>query len=674
MSSTPTILKVAVNKPLFGNFDYLTPDNAEPHQLLPGSRIQVPFGRSTLTGVIVAAANESDYPEEKLKQALECLDDSPTLSSALLKLCRWASDYYHHPLGEVIHAALPPLLKKGKEPKARKIKPAASEKKSPVEKHVLNTEQQVAVDTVLTKQTEFFPALLEGVTGSGKTEVYAHLMEAVLKAGKQVLVLVPEIGLTPQTVARFTGRFSEHESVAVYHSGLTDRQRLTAWKQMKSGEGSILIGTRSALLCDFHNLGLIIVDEEHDPSFKQQEGFRYSARDMAVVRGRFESIPVVLGSATPALETLHNANLKRYTHLVLPKRAGAAVQPQYKLLDCRKKRITGGISDELSKTMVRHLEAGNQVLLFINRRGFAPQLLCHQCGWNAACEHCDAKMTFHLSKNILHCHHCDTRAKVPPCCPVCKASSLITAGVGTEKVEAALQEQFSDYPVLRIDSDSTRKKGAMEDFLAQIHTNKPQILIGTQMLAKGHHFPKVTLVAILSVDNNLLSPDFRNMERLGQLICQVAGRAGREEARGEVILQTHYPDHPLLQCLIREGYGSLAKQLLEERYRTGLPPYSHGALLRASSKEPMAPVNFLNDMGKGIEGFVKEKGLGVTCFGPIPAPMLRKADHYRGQLFVSGVNRGELHTVLDYLIHMITGSKLPRHLHWSLDVDPVDTF
>jgi primosomal protein N' (replication factor Y) len=538
---------------------------------------------------------------------------------------------------------------------------------------VLNSDQQVAVDAVKAQLDDFGIFLLDGVTGSGKTEVYLSIIEAVLARGEQALVLVPEIGLTPQLVSRFQKRFMQ--PIAVLHSGLSDNERLSAWLKAKEGEASIIIGTRSAVFIPLAKPGVIILDEEHDLSFKQQEGFRYSARDVAVKRGQLEKIPVILGSATPSLESLENARQKRYQLLVLPERAGAANHPEIAVIDVRKQPMADGLSSALVNAISRHLEKGGQVLLFLNRRGFAPVLLCHDCGWVSRCQRCDAHMTlfFDRGSKRLRCHHCGSERNADPHCPDCESKELRPVGTGTERLEEALAIQFPDVGIARIDRDTTRRKGAMQSLLDSVHDGSKRILVGTQMLAKGHHFPDVTLVGIIDIDQGLFSADFRATERMAQLIVQVAGRAGRAEKAGQVLIQTHHPDHPLLKVLLDEGYGSFASRALEERRLAELPPYQYMALLRAEAVNGELPLQFLRQARELAES-ITAGASNVLLLGPIPAPMEKRAGRIRAQLLLQSSSRAELHNLLTPWLQQLESSKLGRKVRWSIDVDPQEMF
>ncbi len=533
----------------------------------------------------------------------------------------------------------------------------------------LNPGQADAVAAILAQTHEFAPFLLDGVTGSGKTEVYLHVLEAVIAKGRQALVLVPEIGLTPQLVERFRARLSG--PIVVYHSGLGESERLHAWEAMRNGDARVLIGTRSAVFLPIADLGLIVVDEEHDSSFKQQEGFRYSGRDVAVMRARLAGVPIVLGSATPALESLANAEQGRYRHLHLPERAGTARHPRMQLLDIRSRPMFDGISDLLLDAVGRHLDSGGQVLLFLNRRGFAPALICHDCGSIAECRRCDARMTLHQRRQRLICHHCGAERPIPRSCPDCGSADLRATGQGTERLEQVLAERFPEVGIARIDRDTTQRKGALERLLRSVHSGASRILIGTQMLAKGHDFPEVSLVGVLDGDQGLFGVDFRAGERMAQLITQVAGRAGRAERPGEVLIQTHHPDHPALRLLIARGYPGFSEAMMAERRVAELPPFAALALLRAEAAQTKAPEAFLLEARALAEASGSRE---LMLLGPAPAPMERRAGRYRMQLLLQASNRAPLQALLDLLIPRLAALPAARGVRWSIDVDPQDMF
>ena len=527
----------------------------------------------------------------------------------------------------------------------------------------LNKQQALAFSQLLF-QEGFNVWLLEGVTGSGKTEIYLQYIEEVLKKGKQVLVLVPEIGLTPQTVRRFQARFNVE--IDVLHSNLNDTQRLNVWERARTGQSAIVIGTRSALFTQFSDLGLIILDEEHDGSFKQQDGWRYHARDLGIVLAQKLNIPILLGSATPSLESVNNVQNGKYHHLVLSKRAGNTTALRQFVIDLKHQRIQNGLSEPLLKRMQEHLEKGNQVLLFLNRRGFAPVLLCHECGWIDECHHCEKPYTYHQHQRVLRCHHCGAQKTVPMQCGHCGSTHLVTTGLGTEQLEETLKARFPQYNIARIDRDSTARKGKLEGYLEDIQQGKSQILIGTQMLAKGHHFPNVTLVALVNVDNALFSLDFRAEERLAQLYVQVAGRSGRAEKQGEVVLQTHYPDHPLLTTLLEKGYQAFAEETLKLRHNMGLPPFSFQALFKAQCRHSEEAENALSQLASF---FYEQKIEGLQVLGPIPAPFSKKAGQYRWQLLLQHASRKQLQAALSrYSPELIKSSQV----RLILDVDPLD--
>jgi primosomal protein N' (replication factor Y) len=528
--------------------------------------------------------------------------------------------------------------------------------------------QADAVAAVSAELDRFQVFLLEGVTGSGKTEVYLRLIEAVLARGRQALVLAPEIGLTPQLLARFRERLPG--PLAVLHSGLSDRERLNAWLLAREGTAKVVVGTRSAVFAPLRAPGLLIVDEEHDASFKQQDGLRYHARDLAVIRGQQLGVPVVLGSATPALESVQNAGGGRYRLLSLPERVGGGTEPPILILDVRRQPMIEGLSQPLLERMRAHLDRDEQVLLFLNRRGFAPILLCHECGWLSQCRHCDARMTLHLRQRRLTCHHCGDSRPVDIVCPVCGSVDLRPVGHGTERLETALRPVFPGIGIARIDRDSTRRRGSLETLLADIHNGQRRILIGTQMLAKGHHFPEVTLVGIVDADQGLYGVDFRSSERMAQLILQVAGRAGRAEKPGIVVIQTHHPDHPLLRVLVAEGYPAFAAAALAERREALLPPFAHQALLRAEAADPERAAAFLN----AARALAEPIADGLELLGPAPAPMERRAGRYRAHLLVQATRRHALHCFLDRWAVLLWAERGDRQVRWSLDVDPMELY
>ena len=729
-------LHIAIASPLRQHFDYLPPKEASHAEFLPGSRVQVPFGRRTVTGILLSVSNHSDVPSQKLRPALKLLDSEPLLSAEIMSLLQWASDYYHHPIGDAMQHALPVLLRQGKPADARhetvwqlseqglsadisELKRAPkqaalfqqlqSQPDSPLSKDdfnhqhshwraplaalvkrgwvneierrgllskvtntdtppELNDEQIAAINKIAEHANAYQCLLLNGVTGSGKTEVYLGVIQQILAQGKQALVLVPEISLTPQTVSRFQRRFNV--PIAVMHSGLGQRERLDAWLSARSGEARIVIGTRSALFTPMAELGVIIIDEEHDNSFKQQKGFRYHARDLAVLRARQLNIPIILGSATPSLESLVNVEQGRYQQLLLNQRTSKASPPQIRTIDLRGQPIESGLSRSLLENITEHLQRDEQVLLFLNRRGYAPTLCCHDCGWISGCTRCDAKLTLHAASQRLRCHHCGTEQSMPAHCPECGSTELRALGQGTERIETTLATLFPHVDILRIDRDTTRRKGAMQEMLDRIHHGKKAILVGTQMLAKGHDFPNVTLVGILDADQGLFGIDFRASESMAQQIIQVAGRAGRADKPGHILVQTYHPDHPLLLKLLKQGYPVFAKQAIQERREIELPPYTSMALLRAEASQRTLPMAFLS---KAYSTAISCGSQHIELLGPLPAPMERRAGRYRAQLLLQSAERKPLQQLLQKLLPELDKLTEARRVRWSIDVDPVDT-
>jgi primosomal protein N' (replication factor Y) (superfamily II helicase) len=531
----------------------------------------------------------------------------------------------------------------------------------------LNGEQQQAVAAVGASLGQYQPFLLDGVTGSGKTEVYLALIEQVLAQGRQALLLVPEIGLAPQTVRRLRERLGV--IVEVLHSNLSEGDRARAWLRARNGSARVILGTRSAVFTPLPQAGLIIVDEEHDSAYKQQEGFRYHARDLALVRARALGVPVLLGSGTPSLESLANAESGRYRTLHLRARPGAIRPPQVQIIDMRAQRLEHGMSPALLTAVADTLARGEQALVFRNRRGYAPVLLCHSCGWHAQCPRCDRPLTLHAGRRQLLCHHCDYQTRMPSACPTCGAGDLKPQGQGTERLEEALVAQFPQVPVLRVDRETTRRRDAFEQLLATLQNDQPAILVGTQMLAKGHDLPNLTLVAIVGVDEGLHSVDFRAGERLAQLVVQVAGRAGRASKPGRVLLQTHQPEHPLLRSLLAHGYAAAARELLAERRQIQLPPYSHQVLLRADAPQREDVDAFLAAAHAALPGNDQ-----LQIAGPMPAPMPLRAGRQRGQLLLEAASRQTLHGMLRQWQLMLTALPSARRVRWSLDVDPIDLY
>ena len=719
----PRTARIALNRPLRRLFDYQVPEGMV---ITCGQRVTVPFGRTIATGLI--AAMDTTPPEGiTLKTIQTCCDQWPALPQETFRLLSWASDYYQHPLGECLFTALPPALRRGQPAKEKAdphwktlagedVLPANASRQralmtwlarypagastrqiiqagfSHAQIRSLKDKQLIEETAAPTVDAEEAPALagpqlsiaqreaakqlskpgsgfsttlLYGITGSGKTEIYLDYLKQHLDASAQALVLVPEINLTPQTVARFERYFGTR--VAVWHSALNDAQRLNAWLKVRNGEPIILIGTRSAVLLPFTRLKTIIVDEEHDSSYKQGDGFRYSGRDTAVYRGFLNNCPVILGSATPSLESIHNCQSGKYKLVTLEERAGAAKPPAIKLLDIRSRPLQAGLSRAALDAIRRTLDNGQQALVYVNRRGFAPVMMCFDCGRMVECPRCDTRLTFHRRDNAMRCHHCDYQMAATDICPKCDSDAFKPVGQGTERAEDFLAETFPDTPIVRVDRDSTQRKGSIQAILKQVNSGKPCILVGTQMLAKGHDFPGVTIVVVVNADGGLFSVDFRAPEQLVQTLIQVSGRAGRGEHPGDVLVQTCHSDHPLLQSLSRGDYLPVADQLLTERKTGALPPFRAMAIFRAEADSMEKSLQVLDR----IRPLIRNDRLEM--WGPLPALIARRADRHRAQLVMLSEHRKELNAILTRTCQTLDETKLPGGLKWMIDVDPQET-
>ena len=726
-SHDPVILRCAVPSPLRRPFDYRPPADWT-GVARPGARVSVPFGQRAVTAIVLSVVSESPVEESKLRPATALLDEHPLYTTAQLSLLSWAAGYYQHPIGEVMPLGLSPGERRGKPEREtgqaglrltsrgqglpegaphRAPKQAAlvtrlgagavtlaeltnegfsrsviralmdhslaeiCEVTPDAHWHVhspplpANSEQQGAIDAIVATLGTFSVHLLYGVTGSGKTEVYLQAIADCLLRDQQALVLLPEIALTPQTQARFEARFDA--PVVTLHSGMGDAERDRAWGAARQGRAAVILGTRSSVFVPLRKPGLIVVDEEHDAAFVQQDGFRYSARDVAIKRGQLEQCPVVLGSATPSLESWHNAELGRYHRHYLTERAGAGSLPMQRRIDISGLELSAGLSAEMLLRIEQTLTQGHQVLVFLNRRGFANALLCHDCGWSSDCVDCDARMTLHKTPPGLHCHHCDRRSALPRHCPRCQSERLVGSGIGTQQTEALLAERFAEFPVIRVDSDTMSGRQAMPALIERLASGEPVLMIGTQMLSKGHHFPHVTLVAVVDADALLFSPDFRGEERLLQLLTQVGGRAGRDETPGEVLIQTRHPEHPLVQQL-DAPYHTALPALLHHRAQAGLPPHGALGVIRCDSQNRQEGLAFLSQIRKGAPNLA-----GSHTIGPVPAAMARRKNRYRCQLVISASNRAALAKIMASLIAAAESTKHPRHLSWSVDIDPYES-
>jgi primosomal protein N' (replication factor Y) len=668
------IVRVALDLPLPKLFDYLAPDAAEGDI---GRRVTVPFATGVRTGVIVGLATASGQPDAKLKEVVAILRDMPALPAGWLALCEFCARYYQTPLGEVTFFALPPMLRRGKLPRLRKpritesvgsaigVPPAPT-----IELPQLLAAQQAAV-TAIVGQAGFHVMLLHGVTGSGKTEVYLRAIDAVLARGGQALMLVPEIALTPQLEGRVASRFPAAHVVCA-NSGMADAARARGFLDALSGQADIVLGTRLSIFMPLPRLQLIVVDEEHDASFKQQDGLRYSARDVAIWRAHQLDIPVVLGSATPSLETFHHATTGRYQMLELPERAVAEAMPVVRIVDTRREKLQEGLSAALLAGLQLRLERGEQSLVFLNRRGYAPVLACPPCGWISRCRRCAANLVLHLADGRLRCHHCGFEARVPRACPDCGNVDLLPFGRGTQRLETMLVERFPEARVLRIDRDSASTPKKWQALLATIHAGEADILVGTQMLAKGHDFPLLTLVGAVGADAALFAADFRAPERLFAQLMQVGGRSGRADLPGEVLIQTEYPDHPLYRALIDHDYARFAQNQLDERRIAGFPPFSFQAMLRAEARTMEQALDFLAAARKAAAMLPNSLAEGVTLYDPVPMRLQRLMTLERGQLLVESLSRPALQAFLAAWMERLYALKTPAGLRWHLDVDPLE--
>ncbi|MCL2656666.1 MAG: primosomal protein N' [Betaproteobacteria bacterium] len=718
------VARLALPVPLPRNFDYL---GAGLTQSDIGRLVRVPFGAMQKTGVILALDVEPEVPREKLKQIEKVLHEVPALPSDWLTLIRFAANYYHHPLGEVAAVALPPglrgaelleerkrdpwlslseagavmLAQPGRASKARALAaalvdnsfprsvlldnghPAAAVREARQRGWVveaaadrradlsqapqLNAEQTEAVEAIWAEAERFTPWLLHGITGSGKTEVYLRLIERTLAAGKQALLLVPEIGLTPQLEERVAARFPRARRVAL-HSGASDGARCRGFLAALNGEADIVLGTRLAVFSPLPRLGLILVDEEHDASYKQQEGLRYSARDLAVWRAQQKGVPIVLGSATPSLESWRQAETGRYRRLSLHQRAAALAPPEVRLIDTRRVRLQDGLSPMLEAALEARLARREQSLVFLNRRGYAPVLACPSCGWVSDCEHCSAHRVFHLAERVLRCHHCGTEAPVPRACPQCGNQDLHGFGRGTQRLEERIAARFPTARVLRVDRDSVRTPAQWEAVRRRIGEGEVDILIGTQMLAKGHDFPRLTLVGVVGADASLFAADYRAPERLFQQLMQVAGRAGRAGLAGEVLIQTEFPEHPLFANLRRHDFAGFARLELEQRAAAHFPPFGAQAVLRAEAPEIAIALDFLERARAAAQAIAE----AVRIYDPVPMRLVRRARLERAQLVVEADHRLPLQSLLSVWLPQLYALRAPKALRWHIDVDPVD--
>jgi primosomal protein N' (replication factor Y) len=649
-------------------FDYWIPSGLVVER---GTLVRVRLGRRSLAGVVVETADRSDVPAEQLQPLSAIVEGLPRLSEDLVVLAHFVAGYYQEPLGRVLAQMLPPLGADSTSTDRRPPKSAAAPLLTPsasVAIATLNDDQQRAVAAIAEAGERFTPILLDGVTGSGKTEVYLAAAAACIERGRQVLLLVPEINLTPQLAERVAHALPGRRTVTL-HSRLAPGVRRRRWREAARGDVDLVLGTRLTAFAPMPRLGLVVVDEEHDASFKQQDGVRYHGRDVAIWRARQRGVPIVLGSATPSLETLLHVERGHYASLALLRRAAApATLPVVGFFPRR------GGADELAPHLASAIEArlvrGEQSLVFVNRRGFAPSLLCAACGWQAGCARCTARLVVHRDAGALRCHHCGSAERLPRACPACGNVDLLPQGRGTQRLEHALARRFPAARIVRIDRDTTRRRGAFDEMRARVAEGEVDILVGTQMLAKGHDFARLTLVGVLGADNALYSADFRATERIAALLFQVAGRAGRAALAGEVLVETDFQTHPLYRALAAHDYRAFAAALLADRRTAALPPYTHLALLIAEAPKRDAVDAFLGAARDAGVALAREATVAIEVFPPLPAVIARRAGMERAQVLAQSADRSALQRFLPRWRRAIVG--LPgRRVRWALDVDPL---
>jgi len=732
--SSPSIYQVAVPVPLRRVFDYTSDLD-----LVPGQRVLIPFGKRETVGVIVSRSESSEI--EKIRSIKSALDDTPAFPDQIRDLLEWASRYYHHPIGEVLSAAMPVLLRqpismpdpkkeifysrvaiesnslnedasgllksapaqkklfeqmipgkayapaelnnlhpgwraaakglieKGLIEKSARLQPSDSNTQTPPNLK-LTDEQQLAADQIIGKLDGFHSFVLQGITGSGKTEVYLEAAKRCIANGKQVLFLVPEISLTPQLVSRVR----QHLGARVYamHSGMTDKERYQSWWMAKNGLATALLGTRSAVFSWLQNPGLIIVDEEHDQSYKQQDGFRYHARDLAIKRASLEEIPIVLGSATPSLESLHNTNGSRHQLLRLSKRIGKAKLPEIEIIDTHTHPLDNGVCQPVINAIESVLSRNEQVIVYINRRGYAPVVHCYECGWQAVCQNCSARLTYHQNRKQFRCHHCGHRERFVEQCPECD-TPLFFAGAGTQRIEQTLAAKFPDARFCRLDRDQANTTRKLYQQLDLIQKRQVDVIVGTQLITKGHDFAGVSLVCVINADQGLFSVDFRAPEVMFQQLLQVAGRAGRAEGNGKVLIQTAHPKNPYIQMLTQHDYNQFSETSLIEREQASYPPYAYFALFRAESTDYNAAATLLGQTASIARQFIQQQSLThVEVFSPIPSPLEKLAGRFRVQLLIRSQVRKQLHQLLQPLSLAVESQNASRSVRWSLDIDPMD--
>lgn len=728
----PRFASFAIALPLYRLFEYRLADDAEP--AVVGGRYRLPFGRGTRCGILLGVSDRSDFDAAKIKPVEERLDTEAVLGEHMLALARWMAEYYLQPPGDVIFQCLPGYLRGTRRHESARVKRwrlnpvsdadlASLQRKSPrqfeicaaLQRHPegltaaqfkpINANWHAAVKALESKQLlewewddkpfrvqidatrpqlspeqaaimqaiepalqEFAVHLLDGVTGSGKTEIYLRLIERCLASGQQAIYLVPEIGLTSQLIDRIQQRFGD--CFAISHSALTDYQRYRAWDRFRRGEVGIMLGTRSSLFSQCERLGLIVIDEEHDHSYRQEDGVRYHARDVAIKRAQMLDIPIVLGSATPALESIANCARSTYRRYRMDQRPTRFPPPPIELIDVRDSRFDFGCAAATFKRIDSHLQNGGQVLVYLNRRGFAPIVMCHECGWQSQCRNCDARLTLHQSLQTLLCHHCGYSESIPEVCPDCGHTEVRHYGIGTEQLQLGLEQRYPQVPVLRVDRDVIASRDALKSRLQQLQSGEPCILIGTQMIAKGHDYPAITLSVVLDADQALFSASYRASERLAQTLLQVCGRSGRGDRPGEAIVQTRFPEHPLMQSLVHRPYREIADELLQERRLLGFPPYARVVIFRADAQELTQALAKLEEIKALLQQARRFQQL--SSIGPIAALMTRRIGRYRAQLSLLATDYQVLRSVLSEAMPSIQEIPSTPRVSWSVDVDAFD--
>ena len=650
---------IAVGLPLRQCFTYKSKE-----VIKKGKRVIVPFGSKSIVGIVVKKIAKPKSLKG-LKEIISIADEYSCFNGSIFEAITWASDYYHHPIGEVFFSFMPTLLRKQNDKIIIDLDDNTEYKLNEEDKKLKLTKEQNINLSKLNKVEKFSPSLIYGVTGSGKTEIYLQLAEKFILQNKSILILVPEINLIPQLEKRFKDRFNG--DIGVYHSRQTPNQRLKIWLRSKFGGIRIVIGTRSSVLMPLKNLGAIIIDEEHDQSYKQAEGFKFSGRDLAIKRAQIENIPVFLGSATPSLQTLKLVKEKKFKKFDLLRRVDGKKPPKLIPLDISDSPLLGGIAIQTMSIIEAAINKGEQVLIFLNRRGFAPLYECDNCGWVAKCSSCESNLVFHKSKNRLICHQCESVYGVNKTCPDCHSNEINTLGTGTERVEEVLRSTFKKVPIIRMDYDSTRLKGSIEAIYEKANTSKEAILVGTQMLSKGHDFPKVTLCVILNADGGLLSPEINAIEKISQQLIQVSGRAGRNNNLAKVIIQTRYPNDENLKQIKTGDYRLVSEQCLKTNKALNMPPYSTVAILRATSPSPESCYKFLDK----ANNLLNDKK-NINVIGPLPSIPLKIKGNTRNHLIIKSDTRTYLNRVLNYLTYEIQTWTETKKVKWSYDIDPYD--